>query len=143
MNSLAVFLRKQCCGGSQISLCFYPPLTSQRLALNYPPPPILSCPSSPKLFQSGSAGGRLSKVTKDYGKEWKFQSQEIGVQALGFSWRLRGSWVPLVILGQDYAQLCRPLAGTPLLPPPTHTRRGNGPDAVFPHLLVLHQGYHS
>lgn len=98
-NSLVPFPRKQ---DSGFSLPL-PIRVPSKVSFELSPPPILSFQSSPKLSLSGSAGGKISKVIKDYAKEWKLQCQAIGVHALGLSWRFKGSWVLLVGLGQNYA----------------------------------------
>lgn len=87
----------------------------------------------------GSGAVGIAKVIKDYGKEWKFQSGEIGLLALGLSGGvgggLRGSLVLLVGSGQNHAWLFCPLAGP-------HTYRMF--QKLNPQLLVRpHQGLHS
>lgn len=56
----------------------------------------------------GSGAVGIAKVIKDYGKEWKFQSGEIGLLALGLSQGSEGvwcSWLALVRTMLDFSVL--------------------------------------
>ena len=56
----------------------------------------------------GSGAVGIAKVIKDYGKEWKFQSGEIGLLALGFPRGSEGvwcSWLALIRTMLDFSVL--------------------------------------